>query len=209
MGISERREREKEEMKDLILQAALKLFLENGYEKTSIRAIADLIEYSPATIYLYYKDKNELFLEIQMLAFESMNEAFEGILVIQDPLARLIKIGELYIQFALDHPELYDLMFIMEAPMESLDCQDKKWQDGQASFESLKMIIRDCQDANYFKKEYDVETLSLTIWSYIHGLVSLYLKKRLGIFDDNRELERIQESNAMFSQFLKIISEQK
>ena len=61
MGILERKERDREDMRRLILGAARQLFLEQGYEKTSIRNIADVIEYSPATIYLYYKDKNELF----------------------------------------------------------------------------------------------------------------------------------------------------
>ena len=60
MGIAERKEREKMEMHDRILQAATVMFLEDGYEKTSIRNIADKIEYSPATIYLYFKDKDEL-----------------------------------------------------------------------------------------------------------------------------------------------------
>ena len=46
-------------MRDLILSTAASLFVEAGFEKTSIRTIADKIEYSPATIYLYFKDKNK------------------------------------------------------------------------------------------------------------------------------------------------------
>jgi AcrR family transcriptional regulator len=53
MGISDRKEREKQEMKQLIIDAAMRMFVEDGYEKTSIRNIADKIEYSPGTIYLY------------------------------------------------------------------------------------------------------------------------------------------------------------
>lgn len=64
MGISERKEREREEMKTMITTAAMKMFLEDGYAKTSIRNIADAIEYSPGTIYLYYKDKDELLFEV-------------------------------------------------------------------------------------------------------------------------------------------------
>ena len=43
-------------MKRKILEAAKALFLDQGFEKTSIRNIADAIEYSPSTIYLYFKD---------------------------------------------------------------------------------------------------------------------------------------------------------
>ena len=74
MGIVERKEREKEDMRRLILNAARKLFLEQGYEKTSIRNIADAIEYSPATIYLYYKDKNELLFALHEEAFLKLME---------------------------------------------------------------------------------------------------------------------------------------
>ena len=52
MGITDRKEREKQELKELILKEAKAVFLEEGYEKTSIRKIADRIEYSPTTIYL-------------------------------------------------------------------------------------------------------------------------------------------------------------
>ncbi|MBI2419199.1 MAG: helix-turn-helix transcriptional regulator, partial [Ignavibacteriales bacterium] len=57
MGISERKEREKSEMRELVLQTALKLFIDKGYDNVSIRKIANVIEYSPGTIYLYFKDK--------------------------------------------------------------------------------------------------------------------------------------------------------
>ena len=69
MGITDRKEREKQELKDLILKEAKAVFLEEGYEKTSIRKIADRIEYSPTTIYLYFKDKSELLLELHKQSF--------------------------------------------------------------------------------------------------------------------------------------------
>ena len=64
MGISERKEREKLEMRRKIVDVAKDLFIHEGFEKTSIRQIAEKIEYSPATIYLYFKDKTEIFQEI-------------------------------------------------------------------------------------------------------------------------------------------------
>ena len=64
MGILERKERDKLEMRLMILEAAKEVFVSEGFEKASIRAIAERIEYSPATIYLYFKDKNDLLFEI-------------------------------------------------------------------------------------------------------------------------------------------------
>lgn len=72
MGVADRKEREKEEMKTKILEAAKKLFLDHGFEKTSIRNIAEEIEYSPGTIYLYFKDKNELLFALHQEAFQGL-----------------------------------------------------------------------------------------------------------------------------------------
>lgn len=60
MGIKERRNVEKAEMKRKIMEAAIDIIEQEGYEKLSIRKIAAKIEYSPTTIYLYYADKAEI-----------------------------------------------------------------------------------------------------------------------------------------------------
>jgi AcrR family transcriptional regulator len=60
MGIAERKEKQKTEIRKMILDASMKLFVEEGFENVTIRKIADLIEYSPTTVYLYFKDKNEI-----------------------------------------------------------------------------------------------------------------------------------------------------
>jgi len=203
MGITERKEREREEMRDLILQAAQKLFLTQGFEKTSIRGIAEAIEYSPATIYLYYKDKNELLYSLHEAAFLKLMHEFREVGAIADPFERLTGLGNQYIKFAIENPELYDLMFIMDAPMEALECRDESWEDGKLAFEALTTTIEGCIRGGYFKETTDVQNAALTIWSFMHGLLSIYLKKRMDMFGDNREIERIHESFALFMKIIK------
>ena len=202
MGILERKEREREDMRRLILNAARELFLEQGYEKTSIRNIADVIEYSPATIYLYYKDKNELFFALHEEAFLKLMEELSSLQTIQDSFARLIEMGHRYIKFAVENPELYDLMFIMKAPIEALACRDEVWEDGLESFGLLKWAIQECVTAGYFKNT-DIEVSAITIWSYMHGLVSIYLKNRMSMFQDNQQLQRMQQSFVLFTKMIK------
>src|SRR5439155_9743022 len=60
MGVTERKAREKEELKRQILDAARELFVRDGYESVSMRKIADKLEYSPATIYTYFNEKDEI-----------------------------------------------------------------------------------------------------------------------------------------------------
>lgn len=202
MGISDRKEREREEMQRLILNAAKNLFLDVGFEKASIRAIAEAIEYSPATIYLYFKDKNDIFFELHEHAFRDMGASFQSVFQIQDPFAQLVELGHLYVKWAIENPELYDLCFLMRAPMEALACRDETWKEGKGAFDLLKMVIGRCIGSGYFKPN-DLDTLALTIWSYIHGLVSIYLRDRMDIFDDNREEERIRESYALFVKMIR------
>ena len=74
MGISDRKERERSELKTKILVATAKILVDEGYEKTTIRKVAEAIEYSPRTVYLYFKDKDSLLMEIIEEGFASTLE---------------------------------------------------------------------------------------------------------------------------------------
>lgn len=178
MGISERKEREREEMKMMITTAAMKMFLEDGYAKTSIRNIADAIEYSPGTIYLYYKDKDELLFEVQGQAYLKLLEAFRQNVISTDPLKKLEQLGKTYVSFGLANPELYDLMFIIRAPT-NVD-ETVHGHNGDATFNYLIDCIQECIQAELliFK---DANQAALQIWSMAHGLVSLNLRCRLKV----------------------------
>ena len=91
MGIAERKERDKEELRERILVAAKTLFLEKGVEKTSIRNIADLIEYSPGSIYHYFKDKNEIFHALHQGGFQQLMSRMEVLAAVSNPMERLKK----------------------------------------------------------------------------------------------------------------------
>ncbi|NQX41425.1 DNA-binding transcriptional regulator, AcrR family [Pedobacter steynii] len=178
MGISERKEREKGEMKKMITTAAMKMFLEDGYAKTSIRNIADSIEYSPGTIYLYYKDKDELLYEVQAQAFLQLLETFKTKAISKNPIERLEQLGKAYVSFALENPELYDLMFIIRAPM-NVD-EDLHKDNGVATFNCLADCLEECMKNGLLIFKDPVQA-GLQVWSMMHGLVSLNLRCRLKV----------------------------
>ena len=188
MGIAERKEREKQEMKDMILQAAMDLFIEEGYEKASIRKIADRIEYSPATIYLYFKDKDEIFHAVHEKGFDIFFQRMEKLYVIDDPFERMRKLGEVYLNFAWEHPQLYDLMFIMWGPMDALK-DDTHWHCGMRAHSALTDMVRECIEAGKMKVM-DVDVASMAIWSFVHGVVSLRIRNRFRMHPPE-ELEKI------------------
>lgn len=178
MGISERKEREKGEMKQLIMTAALKMFLEDGYAKTSIRNIADAIEYSPGTIYLYYKDKDELLYEVQRHGYDLLLQEFRAKANSDDPLERMHQLGRTYISFGLENPELYDLMFIIRAPT---NVDEKVHKDnGNDTSGYLLDCMKNCIDKGLVRMT-NLEQCCLQLWSMAHGLVSLNLRCRLKV----------------------------
>src|ERR1700739_3536977 len=101
MGVKERRARERVETRDRILEAARELFIDEGYEGVSMRQIADKIEYSPTAIYVHFKDKDELFLEICHHDFELLAHSMASLAQVTDPVERLRKIGAGCIEFGL------------------------------------------------------------------------------------------------------------
>ena len=112
MGTQERRKREKENLRQEILDAARRLFIKNGFENVSMRQVAEKIEYSPTTIYLYFEDKSALFRSICEETFGKLERELEAIRKAdQDPARCLRKGAEAYIRFGLHYPHHYQLVF--------------------------------------------------------------------------------------------------
>lgn len=202
MGISDRKEREKQEMKKLIIDAAMRMFVEDGYEKTSIRNIADKIEYSPGTIYLYYKDKDELLYAVQKEAFSKMLEAFQQHANSRSPWKRLEQIAYTYVNFGIEHPDLYDLMFIIRAPMNTAE-KKGDWENGDACFNYLGDTIRECMEKGLLRYT-DPRVAALSIWSMGHGLVSLQVRCRFKVMELSDD-QVSQMINISIKEFLRTI----
>lgn len=171
-------------MRRLILDAAHRLFREKGYDGVSMRSIAEAIEYSPATLYLYYKDKNELFFALQSEAATVKRDHLLPSMGIEDPWERLIDFGRRYIDFGLKHPDLYDLLFITRAPMEHLENQEC-WILGLSMHAFFVDTVQACVDKRYFKST-DAETIAYTLWCHAHGLVSLFIRERMRMYPEEK-----------------------
>jgi AcrR family transcriptional regulator len=178
MGIAERKEKQKLEIRKMILDASMKLFVDQGFEHVSIRKIADLIEYSPTTVYLYFKDKDEIFYDLHNIGFQKLVELNANLEGIDNPLSRLLKMGENYIHFGMDNPEYYDLMFIQRAPMDALkQMEGCDWTSGDAIINKLKDTLSECMERGFILKG-DVNSVAMTFWGMVHGLVSLAIRER-------------------------------
>ena len=180
LGLVERKEREKAELKELILQAAKKLMLKGGQEGLSIRKIANDIEYSPATIYLYFKDKDEILHELMEMGFHKLNKYLMSSFAEEDAVRRIYLIGEAYIKFGLENKDWYDLMFTSDKPMKHIEkcCED--WDQGMLMFDFLANTCKEAIQKLSLKSQ-DERILALQLWSCVHGLVMLAHSERIEI----------------------------
>lgn len=200
MGVKERKERDKLEMREKILQSAHQLFLERGFEEISIRSIAEAIEYSPATIYLYFKDKNEIIHALHQDGFRLLNEHFQHLGQFADPFERLLQMGRAYIKFATSNPDIYDLLFMKSEPMEHVaSCLDEEWKEGDSAFDALLQTIMQCQHQGYFKG-FEPHSFAMMIWSSIHGLCSLHISDHLGHVKEVRT-NKVSQDEVMVKTF--------
>jgi AcrR family transcriptional regulator len=174
MGIAERRAREKDELRQKILDAATELFLKNGYESVTMRGIADRIEYAPSTIYLHFKNKIEIVAAICQETFETLIERLEetenqGL----GPIDSLKAGMRCYIQFGLDHPRQYQLVF-GDANAAEVSATIESIQLGEQALAFLARALVRCQEAGLFPAT-DAGADAIVVWSQMHGTTAILI----------------------------------
>ncbi|MBO2522061.1 MAG: TetR/AcrR family transcriptional regulator [Firmicutes bacterium] len=163
-----------QETRRAILDAAVELFTEKGYCDFSLRQVARATGYTPTTVYLYFKDKDDLLFHVAMEGFRHFASELERAAASgATPLERLLAIGRAYVRFGLDHPLHYRLMF-----MERDEFLQREPPPGftapMRAFELLVQTVAECVEGGYFRPG-DSRAYAIAIWSTVHGLVSLAL----------------------------------
>ena len=180
MGVKERREREKSETRDRILDAARELFVTEGYDGVSMRRVAEKIEYSPTAIYVHFADKNELFHELCHQDYARLAEVFQSSAMSNDPVERLKQVGRTYIEFGVHNPNHYKFMFMTpHPPVEPDDVECEKMGNPELdAYAFLKWAVQEAIDSGRFREELaDAELVSQTLWASVHGVISLHIAK--------------------------------
>jgi AcrR family transcriptional regulator len=179
MGSKERRERERQEVREKILDAARDLFAQEGYEAVTMRKIADRIEYSPTAIYLHFKDKEAVLRELCEVDFRTLAHEFGAIARIADPIERLRATGLAYADFGVRHPNHYRLMFMTPHPhAQDEEMAIEKGNPDEDAYAFLRGTIEEAIAAGRLRPEVaDAELVAQTTWAAIHGVVSLQITK--------------------------------
>lgn len=115
MSHLERRQREKDEIKQRILDAARKIASEEGWHSVTIRKIADEIEYTPPIVYEHFENKEDLIREIIYTGFGILTKEFSVARQTEMEPRKLLKtLSLIHWDFAFGNVELYQLMFSLE-----------------------------------------------------------------------------------------------
>ena len=177
MGAKERRERQKEATREGILAAARTIARAEGWPAVTIRRIADMIEYSPPTIYEYFSGKDAILSALQREGFDQLAEALRRAAEqTADPAERLEEIGRAYWRFTQQQPEMYQIMDGTDSaglPTEETLSGGREaaavvYQALEEWAQAREIVMPDPQGA--------VETL----WALLHGLVAVTLLDRVG-----------------------------
>ena len=175
MGTSERRAREKQQLRQEILDAAREIFAAEGFEALTMRRVAEKIEYSPTAIYLHFKDKGEL---VQALCDETFAGLIRRLEALHkkhtDPLDYLEAGLRAYIDYGLKHPSHYYVVFVVGPRNVDYVYEGSA---GQRAFQFLSGCVAACMTAGKIRKG-DVEVIAQTIWMAMHGLVALLITDR-------------------------------
>ncbi len=192
MGTKERRERERDAVRTMILDAARELFAAQGYDGVSMRAIAEKIEYSPTVIYQYFRDKEALVTELCYADFLGLAEGLAESQRIEDPVERLLQCGQAYARFATTYPNHYRLMFMEPLPTRHDDVKAAEYK-GKPEFDAYALLLSQVQAAaaagRLLDPAADPQLVAQTLWAGIHGVVSLEIALGCGKWTEWRPLE--------------------
>jgi AcrR family transcriptional regulator len=181
MGITERRQRDKEKTRLAILETAWQMVKAEGWQSLSLRKIADAIEYSVPVIYDHFENKEAILFEFGKEGFRLMAKTIQKAKEKKDdPADQLKVIATAFWDFACKHKEYYQLMYGQGMS----GCEIEKCMPERAAFrelvtEPIRALIAKGKNPNA-----DPCLKYYTFWSILHGLMSMKNMRGTGVSEE-------------------------
>ena len=161
-------ERRFEKNRQAILDAARSIIMEQGVDGLSMRTLADLVDYSPAALYKYFKDKDEILDELTNEAWKLSAEYNQRHMpTSQGPVVMLMQSGMNIYEFSKEYPAQYQLM------MSSTRTSPKSLEEfmEHPNFKGLRMLLAQSADSGQLRlpEGFTPDLLAFTLWFLIHG----------------------------------------
>ncbi|OLS01608.1 TetR/AcrR family transcriptional regulator [Tissierella creatinophila] len=175
MTTEKRREREVEEMKELILSAASDIIASEGFDKLSIRKIAKKIEYSPSIIYHYFDDKEEILNVVIQRGYKKIVSAVSSMKIEGSvPEEKLVQMTQNYIKVALSMPEEFMAAQLNQSKV-ALKHTSSLFKGASKEKPALSALYQ-CLKEMYKDKDVDENTIELTAQMIVVSTLGLIFK---------------------------------
>ena len=182
MGINERKEREKEQRRQDIIDAAEKVIFSKGLQQATMDEVAEAAELSKGTLYLYFKSKEELYLAIGIRGMSIMREMFEkAVQSNKNGLEKSFDIGNAYFRFYEKYPNYYHAINHFEIFESKYDdtnetvCLCKK--EGHESLEIFVNVLKEGIRDGSIRPDLDPEQAATIIWAQTSGVIQMVATK--------------------------------
>lgn len=176
MGVLERKEREKEQRRNLILDAARRVLIEKGYHNTSIADISKLAEISVGTVYRYFENKEEIFNAIHQNGIEILHDRImESIPSGADPREQLLSIGTSYFEFSEEDATLFETFsYFLTFPEIIFKAEHRISQGthGRKILNRVAAIIDEGIGRGLFR-QVNAQKYAILMWSTLHGILQI------------------------------------
>jgi len=166
------------DQRERILGCACELYLKDGLEGFSMRKLARSVGVTAPALYRHYESKEEVLVEVVRDAYRRLSGHLYRALEGRTPEERFVLAGRGYLDFALETPRLYDVLFASPDQLGSEGLPAEVTDQACAIGQFWNDRVRECMDAGILRRA-DPGDVSVTMWAHAHGLLTLYLRGML------------------------------
>lgn len=183
MGVVERREREKAALRRKILDAGREILVDEGYQALTMRKLAEKIEYTPGALYIHFPDKDALVRAICQSDMQEFAQRCLAALSTSQPLEQLRALARLYARFALEHPQQYKVLFVLDSvPQFAHDDLVERGNPETDAYAILEIAVSNALAAGHFPAfQKRPQLVAQLMWAGMHGVVSIENRRHDGM----------------------------
>jgi len=176
----------KQDLKEQLLESSRRILFEEGYRNFSLRKIAGEVGVTATSIYLHFENKDDLIHTLMEESIEKLNDKLKQTAsVVSDPVERLEKLARTYVNFALENPREYQIIY-MASPDEMSRYPKEKFRKARRGYDLVIKTIKEGIRKNMLEESHP-RIAAYTLWAQLHGVMSVVLSRRLDNRIDRRE----------------------